>query len=297
MKLKQFAGLTLAAIGMIAPPVMSQSAAPNKVNPVLQDVRDGQSKKLIYELNATAYLFFIPVTGKATWDVLLDDRGTYKIDSRVKTTGIADIFVDYDMRLSSSGYVREDGLQTYNYISQNYDGKKNRRVEMTYGADDVSMTATPRFGDLGFPPATPAQKLQALDPVTAMLDIGFQPRDPDKPCGGPIETFDGKQLTRLNLTYQGPADIKTKAWRGKGIECHVQLERVAGYNEGDKGKNLSGIDGPMQMFFAEALPGMMVPVKIVVDTKEIGKITVETSRLELVDVNPREASANGLSKS
>ncbi|MAP94889.1 MAG: hypothetical protein CMK07_08060 [Ponticaulis sp.] len=296
MKLKLFAGLSLAALTLTAAPVLGEAAHPPGTNPVLKEVLDGQPKRYIYELEATAWFLFLPVTGKATWDVKLHD-GIYSSSSRVKTTGIADIFVDYDMRLSSSGYVKENGLQSYNYISQNYDGKKNRRVEMTWGEDDVAMTATPSFGDLGFPPATPDQKLSALDPITALVNIAFEPRSAENPCGGPITTFDGKQLTRLTLNYQGETDVKTKAWRGKGYECHVSMERVAGYDEGDKGNNLSGIDGPMRIYFAEAIPNMVIPVKIVVDTEEVGRITVQTSKLQLIDTAPQEASTGGASKS
>lgn len=296
MKLKALAGLTLASVAMATTPAISEADHPPGTNSVLKEVQDGAAKRLIYELEATAWLLFIPVTGKVSFDTHLEGP-TYQINSVVKTTGIADIFVDYDMRVSASGYVKENGLQTYNYVSQNNDGKKNRRVEMTYGRDDVTMTANPSFGDLGDPAATPAQKLKALDPLTALISNGFEPRTPDNPCGGPIITFDGKQLTKLNLSYQGPADIKTKAWRGRGYECYVELERVAGYKKGDKGKNLSGIDGPMKMYFAEAIPGMTVMVKLVVDTEDIGKVTVQTSKLQLMDVASRQASADGPSKS
>ena len=294
MRVKLLSGLALSALVFSASPVIGQDAgvtvAAPFTNSVLEDVRAGQPKRFIYELEATAYFLFIPVTGRASFDVSLDGD-TYSMTSHVKTTGIADIFVDYDMRLASSGYVQSDGLQTYNYISQNHDGKKNRRVEMIYGASDVDMVATPAFGNLGFPPATPEQKLEALDPITALINASFQPREADAPCGGPITTFDGKQLTRLNLTYVRDTNIRTKAWRGEGIECHVQMERVAGYKEGDRGKNLSGIDGPMRIFFAEAIEGMMIPVRVEVDTEDIGRITLQTSRLQLLDVGTQEASA------
>ena len=295
MKLKALAGLILASLAL-ATPVMGEADRPPGISPVLKEVRDGAAKRLIYELEAKAWLLFIPVTGKVAFDTHLEGD-IYQISSVVKTTGIADLFVDYDMRVSASGYIRDNGLQTYSYVSQNNDGKKNRRVEMIYGQDDVSMTAKPAFGDLGDPAATPEQKLKALDPLTALISNGFEPRTPENPCGGPLVTFDGKQLTKLTLTYQGPADIKTKAWRGRGYECHVELDRVAGYKKGDKGKNLSGIDGPMKMYFGEALPGMTVMVKLVVDTEDIGEITVQTSKLQLMDVATRQASTEGNSKS
>lgn len=296
MKLKALAGLSLAAFAFASTPASGQAQHPPGSNEILKEVQVGAAKRFVYELEATAWLLFIPVTGKALFDTHLEGQ-TYSINSAVKTTGIADIFVDYNLSLAASGYVKENGLQTYNYVSQNNDGKKNRRVEMTYGADDVVMTATPRFGDLGDPAATPEQKLMALDPLSALVSNSFEPRTPDNPCGGPLLTFDGKQLTKLTMTYQGPADIRTKAWKGKGYECHVQMERVAGYKKGDKGKNLSGIDGPMKMYFAEAIPGLTTMVKLVVDTEDIGKVTLQASKLQLIDAAPRQAEKASASKS
>ena len=145
---------------------------------VLAEVAEGQGTRLEYELEASAWVFILPVTGKASFDVKLRADETYEINSRVRTTGLADVFVDYDMRLGASGYVSPERLQTYSYVSQNNDGKKNRRVELVYGDGDVAMTATPKFGNLGEPPASPPQKLEALDPISALISYGLEPRSP-----------------------------------------------------------------------------------------------------------------------
>ena len=295
MKAKLIAGIALAATAITVPPVTGQEATQlvsfgPDTNPILEDVRNGNARRFIYELEASAYLLFIPITARANFDVTLDGD-TYNMRSRVRTTGVADIFVDYDMHLAASGYVRDDGLYTYNYISQNYDGKKDRRVEMTYHPDSFDMVATPEFGDLGHPPATTEQALAALDPITALINVSFQPRDPEEPCGGPLRTFDGRQLTELRLEYIRETNIRTHAWRGRGIECHVTLDRIAGYKEGETGSNLSGIEGPMRMYFAEAIPGMMIPVRIEVDSEDIGRVTLQTRRLELQEIETEEASA------
>lgn len=291
MKYKLLAALTIATSVLSAPLVFSETT-PVEVppNPILADVHDGTAKHLTYELEAVAYLLFIPVTGKATFEADLHDT-TYDLKTSVKTTGIADIFVDYDMQIFANGYVQDNGLKTYYYVSQNNDGKKNRRVQMTYGAADVEMIATPEFGNLGFPPATPKQKLAANDPTSELISQMFEPRTEDNPCGPPIDTFDGRQLTRLSFIYQGETIVKTKAYKGPAYECHVDMARVAGYKKGDKGKNLSGIDGPMKAYFAPIDHGMVALVKLVVDTDKIGKITLSAKRLKLTDVLPPEASA------
>lgn len=138
------AGLALA--GFSAADTAPSSAAPA----VLANVKAGEATRMVYELEAKAYVLFIPATGRAHFDVEMRPD-TYNIKSRVKVTGIADWFVNYDMHLQASGYTRGDELKTYNYVSQNRDGKKNRRVNLTITDDDFSMTANPVFGNLGEP--------------------------------------------------------------------------------------------------------------------------------------------------
>lgn len=296
MKKKFMAGLATVALGvgafgLLAPvqsaPSSTEAKATGYVNPLLAEVKAGQAKRIKYELKATAWLLVIPVEGKAEFEVFLEDE-TYTMNTHVKTTGVADVFVDYDLHVAASGYIEDDALSTYNYVSQNIDGKKNRRVEMIYGEDDVKMIANPGFGDLGFPPAEPEQKLAALDPITGFISSAFKPRPADKPCGDTIKLFDGKQLTHLNFTYVRKTTVKTPAYSGPATECHVQVDRVAGYNKGDKGKNLSGVEGPMKMYFGEPVDGFVAPVKLVVDTEDIGEITVVANKINIENIKSIE---------
>lgn len=268
----------------------AQSASTATANP-LADIRDGEPMRLVYEVKASAWALFIPITGRANFRMDLKPD-TYSIKANVKTTGLADILVNYDMRLAASGYVRDDHLQPYAYVSQNRDGKKNRRVEMTYGDDDVEMTATPAFGNLGEPPATPAQKLGAADPLTAFLGHAFLPRPADgNPCGGPMKIFDGRQLTYLTFENAGLKEVKTDAYRGKAYECHVDMDKVAGYDadEINSKETLTGIDGPLRMWMAPMDNGTYMPVKIQADTDAIGKVTLQVSKLRY---EPLETGSN-----
>lgn len=255
---------------------------------VLTSVAAGQGMRMEYELEASAWVFILPVTGKASFDVMLKPDGTYAMTSVVRTTGLADVLVDYDMRLAASGYVRPDGLQTYAYTSQNHDGKKNRRVELVYGDTDVAMTATPAFGNLGDPVATPAQKMETSDPITTLISYGLEPRGttPEEICGGPMRLFDGKQLTHFRMSYAGTKRIRTKAWSGEAIECHIAMDKVAGYKAGEVNRDtLTGIDGPLRMWLAPLPNGSYVPVKIQADTDKIGKVTLQASKLRFTPVS------------
>lgn len=257
----------------------------------LSAVKAGEPMRMTYELRATAWALFIPITGKARFTADIKDD-TYAIRSKVKTTGLADILVNYDLSLSATGYTRDDRLDTYAYVSQNSDGKKNRRVELTYGKDDFTMTANPVFGDLGEPPATAEQALDATDPITALITFALEPRaEGEDPCGGPLKVFDGRQLTHLHLTNAGRKNVRSDVWRGEAIECHVRMDKVAGYKEGESDNdNLTGIDGPLRMYLAEMPNGATVPVRIEADTDDIGKVVLQASVLKFEPLLTEEAS-------
>lgn len=263
---------------------------------LLANVKAGEPMRMIYELDARAMILIIPATGRASFDVELKPN-TYTIKSKVRTTGLADVFVNYNMELASSGFVRAKELKTSGYVSQNRDGKKNRRVELSMKKDGFTMTANPRFGDLGDPAATQEQAILANDPLTALITFALEPRAKGAdPCGGPIRVFDGKQLTYLYLENKGTANVKSPAWSGKAIECHVTMDKIAGYKAGEVNKDtLTGIDGPLRMYLAPLENGSHVPVRIVADTDKIGKVTLQarTLRFEPLQTASAQAGAGG----
>ena len=259
---------------------------------LLTNVKAGTPTRMVYELQAKAYVLFIPATGKATFTTELRPD-SYTIDSRVKVTGIADWFVNYDMNIHAEGDTHDGELKTRAYVSQNKDGKKNRRVEMEITDNDFSMTATPRFGNLGDPAATTEQVLKTNDPITALITFALEPRAPgEDPCGGPIRIFDGRQLTYLYLKNAGQKRVSTPVWTGQAIECHVTMDKVAGYKKGgDSDGNISGIDGPLRMWLAPLDNGATVPIKIAADSKKIGDVTLTAKKLTFEPILTEEASA------
>ena len=248
---------------------------------ILAQIEAGQPMEMEYNIKASAWVLILPITGKANFRATLN-KDTYAIKSKVKTTGLADILVNYDLEIAASGYTSTEGLDTYAFVSQNKDGKKNRRVEMKYLKDDFEMTATPRFGNLGDPAATPDQALDAKDPVSALISFALEPRaEGEDPCGGPLKIFDGRQLTHLHLTNHGMTQGKSEAWSGEAFECHIRMDKVAGYKAGESDKdNLSGIDGPLRMWLAPLPNGAHVPVRIEAETDDIGTVTLQAAKLK-----------------
>ena len=261
---------------------------------LLANVKAGEPMRMIYELDARAMILIIPATGRASFNVEMKPN-TYTIKSKVRTTGLADVFVNYDMELAASGFVRAGELKTSGYVSKNRDGKKNRRVELSMKNDGFTMTAKPAFGNLGDPAATQEQAILANDPLTALITFALEPRAKGAdPCGGPIRVFDGKQLTNLHLKNAGTANVKSPAWSGKAIECHVTMDKIAGYKAGEVNKDtLTGIDGPLRMYLAPLENGSHVPVRIVADTDRVGKVTLQARTLRFEPLETTAAAQTG----
>lgn len=291
--------LFLAAASLALLGASVAQTGPSTASPaLLTNIKAGTPTRMVYELDAKAMVFIFPATGRASFTVDMKPD-TYAIKSRVRTTGLADIFVNYDMSLNAEGKTRANGLKTTKYISQNKDGKKNRRVELTMTDTGFTMHANPKFGNLGDPAATQEQAILANDPLTALITFALEPRAPGQDiCGGPIKVFDGRQLTYLHLKRgkAGMVKQKTSAWSGDTIECHVTMDKIAGYKKGESNNDtLTGIDGPLRMYLAPLENGTYVPVKIVADTDKIGKVTLSarTLRFEPIPAQTAQAGQGG----
>jgi hypothetical protein len=284
--------LAAASLAMLG---ASVAQTPQAATPaVLANIKAGAPTRMVYELDARAMVFILPATGRASFTVDMKPD-SYAIKSRVRTTGLADVFVNYDMNLTAEGKTTAGGLKTTKYISQNKDGKKNRRVELSMTDTGFSMTAKPKFGNLGDPAATAEQVVLTNDPLTALITFALEPRPAGTDaCGGPIKIFDGRQLTYLHLKRAGTGTVKVKTngWSGQAIECHVTMDKVAGYKKGESNNDtLTGISGPLKMYLAPLENGAHVPVKIVADTDKVGKITLTARSLRFEPLVTAAAAA------
>ena len=86
--------------------------------------------------------------------------------------------------------------------------------------------------------------------------------------------------------------VKTNGWSGQAIECHVTMDKVAGYKKGESNNDtLTGISGPLKMYLAPLENGAHVPVKIVADTDKVGKITLTARSLRFEPLVTAAAAA------
>jgi hypothetical protein len=208
---------------------------------------------------------------------------SYKVDAYVRGEGVVDWFVDYNLSISTTGALTPIGLQPLRYDSTNHDGNKNRQVIVEFGIRDVVVSVSPKFGDWGFPATTKSQMLEAVDPLSAILELTLRAdATAANPCGGPMRIFDGKQRFDLKLKFQRRLAWKTKAYAGPAILCDIEYVEIAGFDS--KSAEQKAKDKADMLWtnivLAELQNGAVTPpIKVEARSKSRGKMTVEAIRL------------------
>ena len=230
---------------------------------ILAMIEAGQPMEMEYNIKASAWVLILPITGKANFRVTMN-KDTYAIRSLVKTTGLADILVNYDLEFAASGYTSPEGLDTYAFVSQNKDGKKNRRVEMDYNYDtrEVAVDIHPPLGSQGVPPASMEERFEADDTITTILAMMMRgTRIDGELCKGTIPVFDSKQHYGLRMVRLGPKKVKYNGKKVMGVKCHVFYEPISGFDPEDLPEEEES-STPINVYFAkDETANLYVPVE------------------------------------
>jgi hypothetical protein len=229
----------------------------------------------------------VPVAGRikaasASVDIDINPK-SYSITSHARAEGAVDWFVDYNLDVFTNGAVTPYGLRPLRYDSANKDGDKNRRVIVEFSPYEVVVSVAPKFGDWGFPATTKSQMLEAVDPLTAILELAIRAEaTPVNPCGGPMRIFDGKQRYDLRLKLVRRLNWKSKVYTGPVLQCDLEYVEIAGFKNKtaeQKAKDKADIKWS-NMILAELNGGLLTPpLKIEARSKKRGKMTILATKL------------------
>jgi hypothetical protein len=136
-------------------------------------------------------------------------------------------------------------------------GRKGRVVEVRTAGGEVVNTATPPFGSMGDPPASPAQKLEGKDALSAMVALAVEPA-PDAPCRHTIKVFDGRTRYDLALSPLGWENVHVEGFKGRAAKCVAQYHRISGFEK--DGPPL--FSRPLIFWLGRLSNGLIVPVKM-----------------------------------
>jgi hypothetical protein len=186
----------------------------------------------------------------------------YSASADLKTSGLGAMLQKFRIWATTTGRFNGSDLVPIAHIQQNQD-KKNRRVEMNYGANAVDVKIVPPLGTQGVPAASPKQRFESDDALSGLLNLMMRGyRTSEEPCSGKVAMFDSKQHYYLRMEKAGTKYIKQKGYRGDTIKCHIYYEAVSGYDPEDL-PSAEEAGTPIKIYlgnFPEA--GLYIPVRM-----------------------------------
>ncbi len=129
------------------------------------------------------------------------EAGGFSASARIRTSGLLALFRKLDLKAESRGRIDNAVVSPGVFFSLNTDGKKNRAVTATWSTDDVATQSQPHYPDMGDPPASREQKLEAADPLTVLTRMTLLPPG-QSPCQGVGRIYDGKQRYDVDYTHR-----------------------------------------------------------------------------------------------
>ena len=276
-----------------------EAKEPKEFARALDAVLAGHARHIRIELDG-----YVPPTnwlpqilgGRAIIDARITPE-SYAVDSRVTAAGILDWFVDYSSTLNSRGKITGNGVKPVYYQALDDEGRKNRMTKITYRPDHVDVDVEPPYGNWGDPPASPEQKLESVDPMTALVLMAMNAQaTPEDPCQGTVPIFDGKGRYNLHMSLHRHVNkLDAKGWKGPAFICNVKYEEVAGYKKKTQ-EEKDAIQRDLKwinIILADLGPGEpRVPIKIEARSQKRGKITLVVRRFSSEPLSLDRANAD-----
>lgn len=184
-----------------------------------------------FQVDYTGSLFIFPL-GKLK---MTGQSGptSYSMRADMETAGLGKLAKSQGLWSTTEGVFTEKGPRPRKHIVQNLN-EKARRVEIDYSSGSPVATIEPRFGSMGVPPASAAERKKSVDALSAVMTVMNTTRYKKAPCTGVVPVFDGKQHYNIKLEQAGRTNISQSSYSGDTLRCHMYLENVSGYDPEDR---------------------------------------------------------------
>ncbi len=220
-----------------------------------------QPGETAFNFKLSGYVFGIKMI-KARYKGVFDDQN-YSVYSDLKTSGLGAMLKKLRIWATTEGTYDGLGVYPVDHTQQNLD-KKSRRVEMDYdyGQNKVAVSVVPPNGSQGIPPASPKERFESDDVISAILKMmltghGVQ----GEVCKDTVKVFDSKQHYNLRMEHAGNTTYKYEGDKYQAVKCHVYYEPVSGFDPEDLPDTEEGGTPVVVYFINRPEYGIQMPVK------------------------------------
>lgn len=211
------------------------------------------------------------------------DGSTYAAYSDIKTSGLGALLKKLEIWAVSKGTIARGGLNADFHVQQNLD-KKERRVEMNYNntLKSVDVNIVPPLGSQGVPPASPAERYNANDTISAILAMMMRGHSLEDPfCEGALPVFDSKQHYNLRMERAGEGKERFDGEKLVTQICKVYYEPVNGFDPEDLPNQEEGSTPIVIEFVERPELGLYVPLRFTYKISSI-KAVIKLAEMEWV---------------
>ncbi len=208
--------------------------------------------------------------------------------ARLVSSGLLAAFRKIDLSATTQGRMVRGEPQPGQLHTENIDGKKNRKIWVTWGETDVITRSVPEITFWGDPPATQAEKLAAADPLTQLTRL-ILASTAQGPCQGASPYFNGKELYNLGFSNPRPAEVNGPDKRlglVNGLRCEVVYKEVAGYKKKKEKDRNQGMNQPILVDFAQMGPGGPWVVTMLRAHTPLGTAVIDLVRVKMTGQRP-----------
>jgi hypothetical protein len=216
--------------------------------------------------------------------VLRLDDASYRLETRSRTLGVADIFSHSDFHLLAQGNWRGDAPQPVSYSSQGVWHSRQSDVLIDYatGAPEVTrlLPTTEEYPREKVPTALQATGMDGLSVAAGMLRRVAQGNQ----CAGIRNIFDGRRFSRL-AALDGAGEVlepeSRSMFSGPTLRCEIETVLVAGLPLDPDRAEDARRPNHIAIWFARATASrQIVPVKISAEMRLFGHMTLYLSAVE-----------------
>ena len=237
-----YSAAILASAALWSSPLAQQNTRPvpdaNGYDAAWYDFPANTAANTHFDFDLKGYVFGIRVISGQYEGAL--ENGEYNVRSVLRTAGLGALLKKLKIWAVTHGRYDRDGLFPRTHTQQNLD-KKSRRVEMAYryGKRHVRVKINPPIGSQGVPPATPKERFEADDTLSAVLNLMMRQTATHKGhldaplCSGDVKVFDSKQHYALRMTK---GKVERKKYFGEKrdiLNCNIYYVPISGFDPED----------------------------------------------------------------
>jgi hypothetical protein len=190
-------------------------------------------------------------------------NGRYSTSAALRTSGVAALFDQTNITARASGMYGPRGVAWTAYDLSHAYARKFRRTTMRRTGGAVHAVVSPRYGDMGRPPATPREQARAFDPLSGLFVLGRLVGQ-SRACTGVVRIFDGRRHYRIALSPRTTGAFRGGGYDGPAVLCNLRYTPISGY---DMAKERRSPIPTVQIWYTRPpTPGIAVPLRLTAPT-------------------------------